>query len=106
MYAASLYCRYDQDEAYRFLKQHGLAVRAFGIVVDDAAEAFAICTRNGGVPVAAPVTRADPATGASLTWAEVKLYGDCVLRFVSGDFEVRPAGGVAARAGVPRGARW
>jgi hypothetical protein len=23
-------CRYDQDEAYAFLKKHGMAVRAFG----------------------------------------------------------------------------
>jgi 4-hydroxyphenylpyruvate dioxygenase len=58
-------------------------------VVNDAAEAFRISTENGGVPVAAPVTRSDPASGTSLTWAEIKLYGDCVLRFVSGDFQVR-----------------
>jgi 4-hydroxyphenylpyruvate dioxygenase len=58
-----------------------------GIVVNDAAEAFRISTENGGVPVAAPVTRSDPASGTSLTWAEIKLYGDCVLRFVSGDFQ-------------------
>jgi 4-hydroxyphenylpyruvate dioxygenase len=56
-------------------------------VVNDAAEAFRISTENGGVPVAAPVTRSDPASGTSLTWAEIKLYGDCVLRFVSGDFQ-------------------
>ncbi|KAL4451461.1 hypothetical protein ABPG75_007123 [Micractinium tetrahymenae] len=78
---------YDQEEAYDFLKKHGLAVRAFGILVDDAAEAFRISTENGGVGVQPPVTLKDEATGASLTFAEIKLYGDCVLRFVSGDYE-------------------
>ena len=29
-----------------------------------------------------------PAQGTSLTFSEIKLYGDCVLRFVSGDYEV------------------
>ncbi|EFN58665.1 hypothetical protein CHLNCDRAFT_20078 [Chlorella variabilis] len=78
---------YDQDAAYAFLKKHGMAVRAFGILVDDAAEAYRIATAHGGVGVAPPTTRTDAASGTSLTWSEVQLYGDCVLRFVSGDYE-------------------
>ncbi|KAI7838946.1 hypothetical protein COHA_007305 [Chlorella ohadii] len=78
---------YDQDEAYDFLKTHGLAVRAFGILVDDAAEAYHMSTANGGIGVRTPVTLTDEATGQTCTYAEVKLYGDCVLRFVSGSYE-------------------
>ncbi|PRW55993.1 4-hydroxyphenylpyruvate dioxygenase [Chlorella sorokiniana] len=79
--------QYDQEEAYDFLKKHGLAVRAFGILVDDAAEAYRISTANGGIGVRPPATLKDEATGQTSTYAEVKLYGDCVLRFVSGDYE-------------------
>ena len=56
--------------------------------MDDAAEAYRIATAHGGVGVAPPTTRTDAASGTSLTWSEVQLYGDCVLRFVSGDYEV------------------
>lgn len=59
-----------------------------GILVDDAAEAFRISTENGAIPVRLPATLRDDVTGTSLVFAEIKLYGDCVLRFVSGDFEV------------------
>ncbi|KAI3436403.1 hypothetical protein D9Q98_005820 [Chlorella vulgaris] len=78
---------YNQDAAYDFLKRHGLAVRAFGILVDDAAEAFRISTSRGGDPVSPPWTRTDATSGTSCTCAEIRLYGDCVLRFVSGGFQ-------------------
>jgi hypothetical protein len=56
--------------------------------VDDAAEAFRISTSRGGDPVSPPWTRTDAASGTSCTCAEIRLYGDCVLRFVSGGFQV------------------
>jgi hypothetical protein len=59
-----------------------------GILVDDAAEAYRIATENGGVGVRPPVTLTDAGSGQRQMLAEIKLYGDCVLRFVSGDFEV------------------
>lgn len=92
---------YDQDEAYTFLKRHGMAVRAFGILVDDAAEAYAISTANGGIGVHPPVTLSDEATGTRLVFSEIKLYGDCVLRFVSGDYEGAYLPGYAAVTDAP-----
>jgi len=62
-----------------------------GLLVDDAADAYAQCTTNGGVGVLPPTRLADCKGGAGggATISEVKLYGDVVLRFVSGDYEVR-----------------
>ena len=37
-----------------------------------------------------PLTLHDEATGTSQCVAEVKLYGDVVLRFVSGSYKVQP----------------
>ena len=37
-----------------------------------------------------PTTLADAASGTEQTVAEVALYGDVVMRFVSGSFQVRP----------------
>ncbi|PSC69061.1 4-hydroxyphenylpyruvate dioxygenase [Micractinium conductrix] len=93
---------YNQEEAYAFLKAHGMAVRAFGILVDDAAEAYRISTSRGGVGVRPPVTCADAATGTSLTFSEIKLYGDCVLRFVSGDYEGAYIPGYTVVADAPQ----
>ena len=66
--------------------------------MDDAAEAYRISTENGGVGVRPPVTLADAGSGQRQVLAEVKLYGDCVLRFVSGAYEV--GGRVGEWAGV------
>ena len=35
-----------------------------------------------------PFTLTDAGSGQRQVLAEIKLYGDCVLRFVSGDYEV------------------
>lgn len=77
---------YDQEFAHDFLKRHGLAVRALGITVAEAAVAFETSVKHGAEPKQSPVRLLDAATNTSLTVAEVKLYGDVVLRFVSGDF--------------------
>ncbi len=54
--------------------------------MDDAAEAFRISVANGGVAVQEPTVLGKGS--ASQTIAEVKLYGDVVLRYVSGNIEV------------------
>eukprot|EP00887_Chlorella_sp_A99_P002914 scaffold6.g2914.t1 len=80
---------YDQDEAHTFLRKHGLAVRAMGVLVEDAAEAYRISVEHGAVGVTPPETLLDEATGTSAVVSEVVLYkgGDCLLRFVSGSYE-------------------
>ena len=59
---------------------HGLSVCAVGLLVDDAAAAFAAAVAGGATPRAPPRTACD----GSYAVAEVLLYGDCSLRFVSG----------------------
>ena len=64
-------------------------VQNAGIDVDDAAEAFRIATAHGAVAVQPPTPLRDESTGGQQVVAEVLLYGDVVLRFVSGkDFKV------------------
>ena len=58
-----------------------------GVLVSDAAAAYRIAVQNGAVSAAEPVTLTDKATGQEQTVAEVKLYGDVVLRLVSGSFQ-------------------
>jgi 4-hydroxyphenylpyruvate dioxygenase len=100
---------YDQQAALDFVAAHGLAVRALGIEVDDAAEAFAASVAGGAVPVLPPTPLCDfgnekeNGDGASSplpvqTIAEVVLYGDVVLRFVSSP--AGPAGGGGGGGGA------
>lgn len=77
---------YDQAEAHKFITKHGLAVRTVGISVDDAKEAYEVSVANGGTPVLAPTTLVDKTTGKSVVISEIKMLGDGVLRFVSGDY--------------------
>lgn len=103
---------YDQDAAYDFLNRHGLAVRAVGLLVDDAAAAYAAATAHGGVGVLPPTPLAecdegangaqDGKGGAGAVIAEVKLYGDVVLRFVSGGHAGPYLPGFAPTPGAPR----
>nr|QEG99455.1 4-hydroxyphenylpyruvate dioxygenase [Bromus tectorum] len=69
---------FSADAARRFSADHGLAVRSVAIRVADAAEAFRASVDGGARPAFAP---ADLGSGFGL--AEVELYGDVVLRFVS-----------------------
>ncbi|CAN6476146.1 unnamed protein product [Victoria cruziana] len=63
--------------ANRFFASHGLGVRAVGLLVEDAAHAYAVSV-EAGARSASP-----PADIAGATVSEVELYGDVVLRFVS-----------------------
>lgn len=78
---------YDKSQAHEFIKIHGLAVRAVGLRVEDAQQAYEVSVANGGVGVLKPYTMKDEATGATQVISEVLLYGDVVLRYVSGDFK-------------------
>ena len=77
---------YSPEYAHDFLKAHGLAVRAVGIQVADAKAAYDISVEKGAVGVQSPTRLVDDATGQHSIVAEVKLYGDVVLRYISGDF--------------------
>lgn len=59
-----------------------------GITVDDAGEAYEVATANGAISVQPPTVLHDDSGRGSKTVSEVVAYGDCVLRFVSGDFKV------------------
>lgn len=65
-----------------------------GLLVADAAEAYRISVEHGAVGVTKPQTLRDAASGQELVVSEVKAYGDCVMRFVSGSFEVGDTGKV------------
>ena len=73
---------YDAEKAHRFVQRHGLAVRAVGLEVDDAGEAFATSVKYGARPALEPCLAGEGA--GAVTVAEVELYGDAVLRFISG----------------------
>ena len=65
---------------------HGLAVRAIAIRVADAEVAYSISTKNGAIGILAPHTLIDLETGKSMVISEIKMFGDVVIRWVSGEF--------------------
>ena len=68
-------------------KKHGLAVRSMCIRVADAEEAFHTSVKNGAIAVQPPTLLEDSTTKTSSTVSEVVLYGDVVLRYISGDYK-------------------
>ncbi|KAK9817847.1 hypothetical protein WJX72_003032 [[Myrmecia] bisecta] len=78
---------FEQQAAFDFTAKHGLAVRAVGIAVGDAQKAYEAATANGAIGVLPPTTLEDAESGTPQVVAEVQLYGDVVLRFVSGSFQ-------------------
>ena len=71
----------------RFFEKHGLAARAVGLRVDDARAAYEEAMKRGARGVLAPAElrheRDDGCVKGTQIIAEVELYGDVVLRFVS-----------------------
>lgn len=61
-----------------FTATHGLGVKAIALEVENAGLAFSISVSHGAKPVLEPVILND-----EVVLAEVHLYGDVVLRFVS-----------------------
>eukprot|EP00898_Chlorokybus_atmophyticus_P006688 jgi/Chlat1/701/Chrsp104S01202 len=74
---------YEQQKAMDFVGKHGLAVRAVAISVADAFAAHAASVEHGAISVLEPQKLVDEATGTSMEMAEVHLYGDVVVRYVS-----------------------
>lgn len=74
--------QYDKDEAFGLVKKHGLFVRAIGLQVANAEEAYNQCVANGGEGVLKPTTLTDES--GTIIYSEVKWTGDVVLRFVQG----------------------
>ncbi|KAL5834416.1 hypothetical protein ACOSQ4_013913 [Xanthoceras sorbifolium] len=69
---------FDGDACRAFSASHGLAVRAVAIEVEDAQVAFNTSVAHGAKPASPPIILNDRAV-----IAEVQLYGDVVLRYVS-----------------------
>ena len=63
----------------------------------DARQAYEASVANGAIGVQPPTTLRDEADGTEQLVAEVSLYGDCVLRFVSGKYQVSLAQQAAVR---------
>ncbi|KAL3809892.1 hypothetical protein ACHAXA_008544 [Cyclostephanos tholiformis] len=78
---------YDPEYAREFVSRHGMAVRALGIRVVDAIAAYDGAVTNGARGVLPPTIVRDFNEGSdggeTCRIAEVGLYGDVVLRFVS-----------------------
>ncbi|KAL9184755.1 hypothetical protein ACHAXT_012725 [Thalassiosira profunda] len=76
---------YDIAAAHEFYSKHGLAVRAVGVEVADAEAAFDAAVGNGAIGVLEPtvVENFNAGGGGDCKMAEVKLYGDVVLRLIS-----------------------
>ena len=83
---------FNVEGAHAFFQKHGLAARAVGVEVKDAKAAFKASVAKGAVPVLEPSFL--PTCPAQLRdennkndggcyIAEVELYGDVVLRYVS-----------------------
>ena len=65
-----------------------LLIADSGVLVEDAAEAHRQATSHGAKSALKPKMLKDEASGTEQVVAEVELYGDVVLRFVSGSFQV------------------
>ncbi|KAM0922840.1 hypothetical protein ACQ4PT_005890 [Festuca glaucescens] len=76
--AAATVPSFSADTARHFTSDYGLAVRALAVRVADAAEAFSASVAAGARPAISPAK-----LGHGFVMAEVELFGDAVLRFVS-----------------------
>ncbi|XP_057441351.1 4-hydroxyphenylpyruvate dioxygenase [Lotus japonicus] len=69
---------FSASTCFAFSAAHGLAVRAVAVEVADAVQAFSASINHGAIPVSPPVLLDN-----RMKLAEVQLYGDVVLRYVS-----------------------
>ncbi|CAG9460350.1 unnamed protein product [Pedinophyceae sp. YPF-701] len=77
---------YDAAFAHKFVSRHGLAARAIGLRVGDAKQAFEAAVAHGAIAVQEPTTlSAKAGWNGSVQVAEIIIYGETVLRLVSGD---------------------
>ncbi|KAF0708855.1 hypothetical protein As57867_006173, partial [Aphanomyces stellatus] len=80
---------FNVDFAHEFCNKHGLAVRAMAISVDDAKLAYELSVKHGAVGVCPPKTLKCDKTNTTQVISSVKLYGEVVLRFLSGNYKGR-----------------
>lgn len=73
---------YSSKKEKEFFSRHGFAVRALAVQVGDVEEAFAVSVNSGAIPITTPVVLVDNASKGKTIVAEVKLYGDVLLRLV------------------------
>ena len=83
---------FSVEDAHSFFKKHGIAAKAVALEVHSASDSFSAAVSNGATPILSPTTihpsssfLKECASASSCQMAEVKLYGDVVLRFVSFD---------------------
>lgn len=82
---------FSVPQAHAFFQKHGLAARAIGLKVKDAKAGFDAAVAKGATPVMEPTFvptckgQEGVTTSSGCTVAEVSLYGDVVLRLISGD---------------------
>ncbi|GAU27965.1 hypothetical protein TSUD_146830 [Trifolium subterraneum] len=69
---------FDASTCFAFSASHGLSVRAIAVEVDDAEMAFTTSIKHGAIPAFPPVILDN-----RVKLAEVCLYGDVVLRYIS-----------------------
>ena len=69
---------------------------AAGVEVADARQAFEAAVAGGATPVQPPTLLEDAASGTQQTVGEVALYGDVVLRLVSGSYKACARWGLEA----------
>lgn len=74
---------YSNAHAHDFNRKHGLAVKAIGMLVDDAKEVWKGVLARGGIPVQEPITVGEG--DDQVTFCEISAYmaGDVVIRFIS-----------------------
>lgn len=75
---------FKQDFAAEFFRNHGFGVRAVAIEVDDVTKSYNTMIENGAGHVLSPTRLQDDAGRGYFDVAEVKLYGDVVIRIVNG----------------------
>lgn len=73
---------FDAETVEAFIKRHGVAVRAIGLKVKDATHAYEQSIANSGKGCLKPTTITD--SEGTITYSEVYLYADVVVRFVEG----------------------
>ena len=76
---------FDPEIASRFFQTHGLGVRAVALTVKDVYAAYAAMMHSNATSVLKPCRVMDQAGRGWCDWAEVKLYGDLVLRLLNTD---------------------
>lgn len=78
---------YSHEKHHKFIIDHGVAVRAIGIRVGDAKEAYEKSVQNGGIGVLPPTEIVDRFTNTTAVISEIKMFNDVVIRWISGDYQ-------------------